>query len=361
MNFNIKKIIIIVIVIIIMISAILIFLLQSNNNTKPRAEITDNKEESVNKLKILHIMSYSSPWKWTDDQFAGFKDALSDLNIEYKVFQMDINSNSSPEAEEKQGRLARELISSWEPDLVYASDDHAQQYVTEYYIDSDLPFVFSGVNASPSDYGFNNVSNITGILEREHFIQTLKLVQSIVPDIKKIGIIIDDDSITWASVIKRIKVVFMDFPEIEFELWEPIITFDQYKEKIFDAYGNIDAIALLGIFTFKDQNNKNVPYTEVLKWTAENSRIPDFSFWKDRINYGTLCTVTVSGYEQGFSAGNLAKQILQDGKSPGDLLISSNLKGEPVINLKRARDLNILVPSEVLLTSEIVDGYEWEK
>jgi hypothetical protein len=27
-------------------------------------------------LKILHIMSYHSPWKWTDDQFNGFKAAL---------------------------------------------------------------------------------------------------------------------------------------------------------------------------------------------------------------------------------------------------------------------------------------------
>ncbi|MDO9532713.1 MAG: hypothetical protein Q7O12_11380, partial [Deltaproteobacteria bacterium] len=40
--------------------------------------------------KILHIMSYHSPWKWTDGQLEGFKAALRGLNIEYKVFQLDM-------------------------------------------------------------------------------------------------------------------------------------------------------------------------------------------------------------------------------------------------------------------------------
>ena len=47
------------------------------------------EEVSGEKFKVLHIMSYHSPWKWTDDQLQGFKDALSGLDIEYKVFQMD--------------------------------------------------------------------------------------------------------------------------------------------------------------------------------------------------------------------------------------------------------------------------------
>ena len=40
-------------------------------------------------LRILHIMSFHSPWEWTDSQFTGFKDGLSDLKVEFKVYQMD--------------------------------------------------------------------------------------------------------------------------------------------------------------------------------------------------------------------------------------------------------------------------------
>ena len=62
------------------------------------------------RFKVLHIMSYHSPWEWTDEQFRGFKDALKGVEIEYKVFQMDTKRNSSPEWKEKVARGATHLI-----------------------------------------------------------------------------------------------------------------------------------------------------------------------------------------------------------------------------------------------------------
>jgi hypothetical protein len=42
--------------------------------------------------KILHIMSYHSPWRWTDGQLDGFKEGLGAVSAEYKVFQMDASA-----------------------------------------------------------------------------------------------------------------------------------------------------------------------------------------------------------------------------------------------------------------------------
>ena len=53
-----------------------------------KSRVTDKMTLPAKKFKILHIMSYHSTWEWTDNQFNGFKEALTDLNIEYKVFQM---------------------------------------------------------------------------------------------------------------------------------------------------------------------------------------------------------------------------------------------------------------------------------
>ncbi|MCF8053222.1 MAG: hypothetical protein K9L59_18450, partial [Desulfobacterales bacterium] len=50
---------------------------------------------SGEKMKVLHIMSYHTPWEWTTDQLNGFKDALQGLDIEYKVFEMDTKRHSS--------------------------------------------------------------------------------------------------------------------------------------------------------------------------------------------------------------------------------------------------------------------------
>jgi len=313
------------------------------------------------KFKILYVMSYHSPWEWTDVQFSGFKEALKDLNVEYRVFEMDTKQNSSEESMKAAGQKARDLIDSWKPDLVYTSDDNAQEYVAKYYVNHKIPFVFSGVNASPEKYGFTGSKNITGVLEQEHFVESVRLLKEIVPGVTQIAVVFDESSDTWEPVVKRMKEKLSQLPDVKFVRWDVIHSFNQYKQ-IIEAYQTqVDAVALLGIFTFKDEAGRNVPYTEVLRWTAENSRLPDFSFWKDRITFGTLCTVTVSGYEQGLAAGKIARDILVKGRSPSDFPMLPTVKGEPVVSLARAKRLGIPIKTRILLTAEVVEKFAWEK
>ena len=93
---------------------------------------------------------------------------------------------------------------------------------------------------------------------------------------------------------------------------------------------------------------------EVLKWFQANNRLPDFSFWKDRVDKGTLCAVSVSGYAQGYQAGLLARSILMEEVSPAALPMQPTEKGIPVISLEAARRFGIRPDAEVLLTAEVV-------
>ncbi len=310
-------------------------------------------------FKILHIMSYHSPWKWTDDQFNGFKYALKGMSIQYKVFQMDSKRNTFEDRLQKASREAIEIIDTWQPDLVYANDDIAQARIVSHYVNKETPFVFSGVNANPIKYGFLGSSNVTGIMEQEHFIETVNLLKEIVPNVKKVAVIFDNDS-TWEGVCERMLTKLPQISGIQVISWDLIKTFDNYKMRIKELQTEADAIALLGIFTFKDAFGKNIPYTEVLRWTAENSNLPDFSFWKDRISYGTLCAVTVSGYNQGFEAGKLARRILLNGESPNALTMRPSLKGEPAISLARAKKLGIRIRSRLLLSAEVITDFKWD-
>lgn len=306
------------------------------------------------KYKILHIMSYHSDWPWNVEQFDGFKYALRDLNVEYKVFEMDTKRKSSEVWKETAGEEARKLIDAWQPDLVYTNDDDAQKFVTKYYINSDIPFVFSAVNGQPAEYGFVDSTNITGVLERELFMQTIRLLKKIEPDVEKIAVVVDDSPM-WTDVIQRMKEQAEQSPEIEITNWDVIYTFEEYKQKIEEYQTTVDAIGLIGIFSFKDENNSNVSYKEVLRWTAENSDLPDFTFWDDRILYGTLCTVTVDGYEQGLAAGEIARGILVDGRSPASYPMEPTVKGKPVINLARAKKLGLKLDSDVLLSAQVIE------
>ena len=102
-----------------------------------------SKTENQKKWKILHIMSYHSPWKWTDDQLQGFKEALIGLDVQYNVFQMDTKRQSSEQWKQQVAAQAKDLIDIWKPDLVYTNDDNAQMHVAKHYVNSEIPFVFS--------------------------------------------------------------------------------------------------------------------------------------------------------------------------------------------------------------------------
>ncbi|SMF48270.1 ABC-type uncharacterized transport system, substrate-binding protein [Alteromonadaceae bacterium Bs31] len=311
-------------------------------------------------LKILYIMSYHSPWRWTDDQLQGFKDGLAIKNVEYKVFQMDTKNNSTLASKKEKAKEAKALIEKWQPDLVYTTDDDAQQYITQEHINSATPFVFSGVNKKPAFYGLEGSTNVTGVLEHEHFTESVNLVRAIKPEVKKLAVVFDDAAM-WAPVQKRIKEELSHLPEIELVAWDVITSYTDYKKKINQYQSTADALALVGIFNFKDSTGSNVPYHQVLRWTTENSALPDFSFWADRVHFGTLAAVSVSGYEQGLAAGQMAKSILVDGIKPSDIPFKATAKGLPIINLARANMLGIKIRSSILLSSQVIQDFEWNK
>jgi ABC-type uncharacterized transport system substrate-binding protein len=311
-------------------------------------------------FKVLHVMSYHADWAWNVDQFDGFKDALHGLDVEYRVVEMDTKHRSSPAWMEQVGRETRELIDTWQPDLVYTNDDDAQEHVTRYYVNADMPFVFSAVNADPETYGFVEATNVTGVLEREHFVETVHLLKEVAPDVREVAVIVDDDAM-WDPVVARMQEQQELLPEVTFVSWDVILTFEEYKQRMTELQETADAVGLIGIFHFKDAHGENVDYRDVLKWTAENSSLPDFTFWRDRISYGTLCAVTVSGYEQGLAAGNMARGILVGGRSPSSYAIEPSARGEPVVSLARARELGISLTSDTLLASDVVQEFAWQE
>lgn len=309
-------------------------------------------------FRILHVMSYHAAWEWNREQFDGFKEALSGLDIEYRVVELDAKRVGKEQLEAK-AQGAVELIKHWKPHLVYVNDDIAQEYVTRKFVNSKIPFVYSGVNKAPKDYGFDKASNITGVLEQEHFLATVKLLRQFQPEVRKIAVITDRDP-TWQGVLQRMRQQLEGASGLSVVEWIQPKTFDEYKARVAELQNKVDALAVLGIFNFSD-GGSFADYEDVLRWTAENSRLPDFSFWSTRVERGTLCAVIVSGVEQGREAGRIARRILVDKTAPQHIEAKPTTKGRPMVSLARARELGIAVPSSVLLSSEVITRHAWSK
>ncbi len=309
--------------------------------------------------RILHVMSYGAAGEWNREQFQGFADAIKDVAVSYRFVELDPQQTGDEETLRKAADAAAQVIDDWRPDLVYANDDRAQQYVTRRFLGSPVPFVYSAVNTDPAAYGFP-AANVTGVLEHEHFEATVALLRRLVPGVRRIAVIFDQDP-TWTGVLERIRLALPSVPDLQVVDWAEVRSFDEYKQRIVAYQTMVDAFAPLGSFNFKEADGKVVDFHEVMRWTVENSRIPDFSFWDIAVEGGTLVAVTVSGYEQGFLAGQMARQILVDGIPPAAIPVRSSRKGRPAINLARARRLGIGIDSATLLMARVSPGFSWER
>ncbi len=223
----------------------------------------DGPVGTARELKILHVMSHHSPWRWTDGQLQGFKDGLA-APAQFKVFQIDAKRQSTPEEMQARAREARAAIDRWKPDLLYTSDDEAQDLVARHYVNTELPVVFSGVNKPPQSYGFDGAPNVTGVLEHEHSLQSIRLLQALAPGARRFVAVFDEAPL-WPSVQARMKAATAGLADVEFVAWDTVRTFEEYKTKVKDYQTGADAIALIGVFNFKDEQGKNVPYQQVMR------------------------------------------------------------------------------------------------
>jgi ABC-type uncharacterized transport system substrate-binding protein len=198
-----------------------------------------------------------------------------------------------------------------------------------------VPLVFTGVDADPSKYGFP-AANITGIIERPHFVKSLALAQKLRP-IRRIAVLSSNDSTSIAAL------GFMKQEQLDVEVaeWTLAADFDAWKAAVERANGSVDALVVRSYQAVKTPGGGAVmPPKDVVSWTVAHATIPTIAFHDFEIKDGILVGVVKSGEEYGGQAMEYAIKILQ-GVRPGTLPITRTKLGIPMINGDTARRLGI--------------------
>ncbi len=319
------------------------------------------------KPKVLFIESYHRGYEWSDGITEGIATTLGvkvDKNdkiddsaspYEFKILRLDtklftglkVKENATQEeikaAQEtfkKEAALkAKELIETWKPDVVIASDDNTSKYIIEpYYKNSDIPFVFCGVNWDASIYGFP-CKNVTGMVE-------VALVPQLIDNLKthakgnRIGFLSADNETSVKdakSIIEKFNLDLQCTHVLDFETW---------KKEYLAMQNSCDMLILCvpGIKGYDEEEAK--------KFVLENTRIPTGCIQEGET------TISLIGYvkipqEQGAWAATAAKQILE-GKSPKDIEIVTNKKGKLYLNLPLADKMGISFPVSMVKHATII-------
>ena len=300
------------------------------------------------KGRVLLVHRYYADYTWTDDITGGVKSRLAGSGADLEIFYMNTKRKPGEDCMIQAGRLAMEKVEEYRPHVAIAADDNAQAYFSRYYAGKKYPqIVFCGINGDPGDYGFP-AGNVTGIVERPHFVQTFEMLKVIIPDVKDVAVITDgsptsDRLISQMRSVKLAANVVVDQP----------ITFPQWKERICAYQETVDALCIILYHTLLENEGAQdtVSPLEVMEWTIANNKKPLFSVAPFAIEQGVLFGVVNSGYEQGLEAAKIALEILK-GKKAGDFSIVEPKKGAVYINIRTAQKMGFEIPFPVMQATD---------
>jgi len=293
----------------------------------------------------------------------GFKEKE---NLVFQVYFMDTKrKNNTPELIEEQASLAVEKIRFFRPHVLVTLDDNAFRTVALRLVDSPTPIVFSGMNSQPEDYNkirpfmdsrFLPGHNITGVYEKLHIADAIKVHSRLFPGLKKIRIFVDQ-SPTGKAIAKQIEV------ELARESipcsWDMKIieNWEKYQGEIHAVnrdpeVGAVYPAALL----LKDRKGTTYTAPEIFAWTVRTSRKPEIALNYAFTRLGLFGGAAVDFYAMGLQAGRMVTECLR-GENPGGMAIEEADKYALVFNLKRAGQLGITIPPDILMAAdEVING-----
>jgi ABC-type uncharacterized transport system substrate-binding protein len=291
------------------------------------------------KKKILFVDSYHEGYAWSDGLVQGAKKAIGD-KYEFKVFRMDTKRKGSEDDKKAAAKRVKQEVEAWKPDVMIAADDNSSKYVVvPFYKDTDLPVVFCGINWDASAYGFP-CRNVTGMLE-------VSVIKPLMETLRKhakgnrVGFLGKENETDQKEALNLNK-------KFDLKLTKKFInTFDEWKTAYKELQDKVDMLIVVnnaGITGWDDKQAK--------EFVLANTKIPSGSC-HDFIAPFVLVTYAKLATEQGAWAANTAIKILE-GKSPKDIPVASNEKGQFYVNMPLANKLEVKFSLDTLKAAKVI-------
>lgn len=300
-------------------------------------------------FKVLVVMSYDDSYPWTLEIKEGIDSALKD-KCEVKYFYM--NTKRDPDHGHEKAKEAYQVYQEFQPDGVIAADDDAQaMFVVPYMKDKvKTPVMFCGVNAEPEQYGFP-ASNVSGILERLHFMESIAFVQQLIPSVRTVGFI-QKDSHSWDMTLKQLEKDLKTFPA-EMKGAKKPKTLREAIDMTKELKETCDVLFFETLHGCPDESGRPVTDKEIIPKLAEVFGKATIGANAYHVKSGLLCAVIKMGQEQGEIASQMLLKAMQ-GTPVSQISITRNKKGRRMLNVTVMKAMRISPKPEMLMNTEIV-------
>jgi hypothetical protein len=220
--------------------------------------------------------------------------------------------------------MARRTVEQFDPDIIIAVDDEAQQYVArEYAGDAKIKLVFTAIDQKPRDYGYVDQANVTGISEvlPLHAIsETLLHLRSGQP--AKIAVL---TSLLPTGLGRMRQLQTFDWAPHQVLAFHAYPDWASWKSAVDLMAQDVDVILVLSYQGLHASANdtRMVSGGEITRWLNEHARPLPVGTSADYVEEGGILAIYPSALEMGELATYYALSWLRMGSKSDSPLIES--------------------------------------
>ena len=292
------------------------------------------KADKVFKIGVSQIVDHPA----LNDAKRGFMDALEKAGIKAEYDDKIANNDMSAQ------NLIMKQFSVDKKDLVFAITTPTAQ-AAKNQVSGDIPVVFGSVT-DPNGAGLVGIKNITGTSGAAPIKENLELMRELFPEAKKIGVIYNSSEANSTSEVNNLKKLAK---EKGFEVVDKAVTAGV------EMIGAANIIAKEADIFYAIQDNTVASYFQSLLEILNKAKIPIVATNDIYSNEGGFISQGTTDYGIGYRAGEIAAEILLNGKVPSDIAIETVKDLKIEINKANMELLGITVPKSVLDRAKLIE------
>ena len=311
---------------------------------------------------ILILQSYHKDI-WTDFIMEGINHEFSDRqDLGFFIEYMDTKRFNTDAYYQQLYEFYQNKYADKQFDVVIACDDNAYDFARTHQTDllKNAPIVFCGVS------GFNPADiegrPITGVIEKELFIETLKLAMRLLPETRSVYIIADKTKTTTINIGPVQTFLQRDYPKVKQYLLR-----DMTHSELLKTVESLPNDSLILFMSWWKDSAGQLMVDKDIKVLLATSNRPVFNgpIKGAAKNWGAIGGYYTSGEEQGSSAAKRVKQIL-DGADLSTLPVITDVDkvAVPLFNYIQIRRFGLdesLLPETAIIHNLPISVYEIQK
>jgi len=303
---------------------------------------------------VLVLHSYHPEMVWVTDISAGIEEVLgiSENPVQIRTEYMDTKRYESPEYLDQLATRYRYKYRDDPPDCIIVSDDAGLRFLLDYRDElfPGIPIVFCGINHY-DPLLIEGQSGITGVVEGLNIHDTLVLIRTLHPDMKRL-VAINEESITGAQTQRTFREVVSLLPPSVSVVYIEGESLAAIGDRV-GSYGEGDVILLMALTSDPD-GAAFIPHDRVGSYIAARTDAPVYGIFEYYLGEGVIGGFFSTGRDQGRIAAGLARQIL-DGADPNDLPVIEEIETTGVVD-HRALVAHQIAPGDLPPGTEIINS-----